>query len=146
MAAWPVLLLIHALLLLLASTSFTIVPGLTGEGLRWQYFQYLSQWGWGMAYQFPYKLPVVLTYLAAYSIGVVAYALIWRQSMRLVGALGIVGCALGLVSFAYELTHWFRDSYDAWIISLPGPLLVLALVALVQSWWGRTQRSKQLLS
>jgi hypothetical protein len=146
MAAWPVLLVIHVILLLLASTSFTIVSGLAGEGLRWQSFQYLSQSGWGTPYQFPYELPVVLTYLAAYGIGVAAYALIWRQPMRLVGALGIACCALGFVSFAYELTHWFRESYNSWIVSLPGPLLVLAAAALVQGWWRRTQRSKQLSS
>ena len=41
------LLLLHALLLLLASTDFTIVTAALGQdSWRWSYFKYSSQSGW----------------------------------------------------------------------------------------------------
>jgi hypothetical protein len=132
MARWILLLLTHVTLLVLASTSFSVVTGLRDHHFQWQYLNYVSQSGWGMPYQFPYSLPVVLTYLAAYGAGLAAYLIAWQDGSRIISAIGVLLCAIGFVSFAYELTHWFTEHYGSWILSLPAPLLLLAVVAAVQ--------------
>jgi hypothetical protein len=132
------LLVFHATLLLLASTSFTIVSGLEDGAFSWNYFQYASQSGWGRSYQFPYSLPVVLTYLAAYGVGILGYGLTWRSGFKIVGSAGTVLCAVGFISFAYELTHWLSDHYGSWIASAPIVLLPLALIAIVVQYRART--------
>src|ERR1700748_2906351 len=114
---WIQLLLVHVLLLVLASTSFTVVTGLRDHHYQWQYFNYHSQSGWGVPYQFPYTLPVVLTYLAAYGTGLATYIISWQTGSRIISAAGVLLCAIGLASFAYELTHWFREHYGSWIVS-----------------------------
>ena len=99
------LIVLHAVLLLVASTSFTIMSGF-GDGIfSWEYFRYASQRGWGVPYQFAYSLPVVLTYLAAYAVGIVGYGLTWGSGFRFVGVAGTLLYAVSFVSFAYELTH-----------------------------------------
>jgi len=130
------LLAAHVVLLILASTSYSLVVGSDGR-FQWEYFRYLSQSGWGQPYQFPYTLPVVLTYLAAYSTGVASYVLTWRRGSTIVGGAGILLCALGFASFAYELSHWFRENYNAWIFSAPAALLVLAAADAIQ--WYRSR-------
>ncbi len=129
---------LHAVLLVLASTSFTIVSGFDDGAFGWNYFQYVSQSGWGHPYQFPYSLPVVLTYLAAYGVGILGYGLIWRAGFKVVGSGGTVLCAVGFTSFAYELAHWFGDHYGSWIASAPIVLLPLALIAVVVQYRART--------
>ena len=74
------LLAVHVILLLLASTSFTIVTGLDDGQFQWDYFRYLSQSGWGVPYQYPYSLPVVLAYLAAYATGLIAFCMAWGRA------------------------------------------------------------------
>ena len=69
MGRWVLLLITHVILLILASTSFTVVTGLRDGHFRWEYMNYVSQSGWGVPYQFPYTLPVVISYLAAYGSG-----------------------------------------------------------------------------
>lgn len=128
------LLAVHVALLVLASTRFTVVTGLTGGGFRWEYFQFTNQSGWGQAYQFPYSLPVVATFLAAYAAGMAAYFLAWRQGSSIVGTLGLLLCGVGLASFAYELHHWFVDDYRSIIVSPVIVLLGLAAVAVAQEF------------
>ena len=134
MARWVQLLIIHVTLLVLASTSFTMVTGLRDGHFQWEYMKYFSQSGWGVPYQFPYALPVVLTYLAAYGSGLAVYKIAWRRGSRIIAAIGSALCAIGFVSFAYELTHWFSEHYGAWIVSLPAPLLLLAVAAMIQQY------------
>jgi len=128
------LLTLHVVLLALASTGFTIVTGLWDGQFQWQYFQYISQSGWGVSYQFPYSLPVVLCYIGAYAAGAVAYYATYRGGSPLVGLAGILLCIAGLASFAFELTHWFVDHYASWIASAPIALLGLAAVVVVQHY------------
>jgi len=85
-------------------------------------------------YHFPYMLPVVLTYLTAYGIGLAGYILFWRGGHHAIGGVGMVLCAVGLASFAYETTHWFSDHYDSWIASAPAAAIVLAIIALIAGW------------
>jgi hypothetical protein len=137
---WILLLITHVLLLLLASTSFTVITGLSDHHFQWQYFNYYSQNGWGVPYQFPYTLPVVLTYLAAYGSGVVAYIIAWQTGSRIISSAGILLCGVGLASFSYELTHWVSAHYNSWIVSMPAPLLLLAVAAAIQRY--RLQRTQ----
>ena len=140
---WRVLLLLgHALLLILASTSFTVVMAWPDGPFSWEYFRYSTQSGWGTAFQFAYTLPVVLTYLAAYSTGLAGYLLVWRHGARNVGATGVALCTLGFASFAFELTHWVGEHGRSWIVSMPGALLLLAVAALVQQYRLKVQPTR----
>jgi hypothetical protein len=134
MTRWVLLLITHVILLVFASTSFTLVTGLTDRHFKWEYLTYASQSGWGVSYQFPYTLPVVLTYLAAYAIGLATYIIAWQTGFRIISATGVLLCAAGLASFAYELTHWISEHYGSWIVSLPAPLLLLAVAAAIQHY------------
>ena len=127
------LIILHVILLVLASTSFTVVTALGSDHFEWSYFQYTSQSGWGHPYQFPYPLAVVVTYLAAYSTGLIAYFLVWRNGSTIIGSAGIVLCVLGFASFAYELTHWFHEFYSNWIAHSSGLTLLLVILALFQT-------------
>jgi hypothetical protein len=141
MARWVLLLITHVTLLVLASTSFTVVTGLRDNHFQWEYLNYVSQSGWGVPYQFPYTLPDVLTYLAAYGTGLATYIIAWQTGSRIISATGVLLCAIGLASFAYELTHWFSEHYGSWIVSLPGPLLLLAVAAAFQHYRLEVARS-----
>jgi hypothetical protein len=125
---------VHLLLLALASTSFTIVTGLRDGRFNWEYFRYHSQSGWGIPYQFPYSVWVVLAYLAAYATGIAAYQMAYRSGSRIIGLAGLLFCATGLASFAFELTHWFVNHYRSWIASAPIALLALAAMAALQQY------------
>jgi hypothetical protein len=138
MRYWFLLLVAHVALLVLASTDFTALSGMSDGQFHWQYFRYARQTGWGKAYEFPYSLPVVLTYLTAYATGLAAYLIAWQRGSRIISAAGAVLCTLGFVSFLYELTHWLSDHYDSWILSTPAPLFLLAVAAAVQQWRGKT--------
>jgi hypothetical protein len=131
---WILLLVAHVTLLVLASTSFTAVTGLRDHHYQWQYFNYLSQSGWGLPYQFPYSLPVVVTYLAAYGTGLATYILAWQSGSRIISAVGILCSSVGFASFAYELTHWISAHYGSWILSTPALLLLLAIAAAIQHY------------
>ena len=141
MSRWVLLLITHVTLLVLASTSFTGVTGLRDGHFQWEYLKYFSQSGWGRPYQFPYALPVVVTYLAAYGTGLATYMIAWQMGSRIISVAGAVLCAVGFASFAYELTHWISEHYGSWIISLPAPLLLLAIAAAIQYYRMETARS-----
>jgi hypothetical protein len=126
---WVLLLITHVTLLVFASTSFTVVTGLKDGQFQWEYIRYFSQSGWGVPYHFPYTPLVVLTYLAAYGTGLASYVIACQTGSRIISATGVLLCAFGLASFGYELTHWFSEHYGSWIVSLPAPLLLLAVAA-----------------
>ena len=134
------LLSVHVVLLVLAATSFTIITGPRTGDFQWEAFRYFSQSGWGLPYRFPYTLPVVLTYLAGYGVGMAGYVLFWRRGYRLLGGAGMLLCGVGLASFGFELTHWLADHYDSWIASAPAAAIVLAVVVLIVDWrWARLE-------
>jgi hypothetical protein len=122
----------HLLLLILASTSLTAATVFMDGQINWQYFQYFHQTGWGRPYEFRYALPVVCAYLAAYATGFASYLILSRKGAPVIGRTGMLLCALGFASFAYELAHWFTDFYGSWIVSVPAPLMILGIVALIQ--------------
>ncbi len=135
------LLIVHVVLLALASTCFTIVTGIGDGHFQWEYFRYASQSGWGIPYQFPYSLPVVLAYLAAYGIGVAAYCVACRSGSQIIGLAGILVCVIGFASFTFELSHWFAAHYRSWIASAPIVLLALAPAAAIQQYRRRKSES-----
>ena len=125
-----ILLLLHALLLLLASTDFTIVTAALGQdSWRWSYLRYSSQSGWGYEYVSDYSLPVVLTYIAAFAAGLAGFAVACRRGRWLIGMLGVVLSALGLVSFGIEGSHWFVDHNRSWLAFSPALMFVLVVLA-----------------
>jgi hypothetical protein len=128
------LLIVHVALLAVASTCFTIVPGVGDGHFQWEYFRYASQSGWGVPYQFPYRLPVVLTYLGGYGIGLAAYCVAYRSGSQMIGLAGVLLCVIGFASFAFELSHWFAAHYRSRIASAPVVLLALAPAAAIQLW------------
>ena len=124
------LLLLHALLLLLASTDFTIVTAALGQdSWRWSYFKYSSQGGWGYEYVSDYTLPMVLTYIAAFAVGIVGFAVVWLQGRWLIGMLGVVLSVLGLVSFGIEGSHWVFEHNRSWLAFSPAIMFVLVVPA-----------------
>lgn len=136
-----ILLVLHVLLLALASTCFTIVPGVGDGHYQWEYFRYSSQTGWGVPYEFTYSLPVVLVYLAAYGTGVAAYYVAYRSGSQIIGLSGIVLCIVGFASFTFELSHWFVAHHWSWIASAPIALFALAAAAAIQQCRWRTSRT-----
>jgi hypothetical protein len=128
------MLLLHVLLLALVSSSFTAVTGIRDGYYQWENFRYSSQRGWGIPYHFAYSLPVVLTYLTGYATGAAVYYIVYRSGSQVIGLAGLVLCAIGFSSFAFELTHWFVDHNRSWIASAPMALVVLAPVAAMQYW------------
>ncbi len=124
------LLLLHALLLLLASTDFTVVTSALGQdSWRWCYFKCSSQNGWGYQYVSDYSVLVVLTYIAAFAVGIVGFALAWLQGRWLTGMVGVVLSILGLVSFGIEGSHWVFEHNRSWLAFSPAIMFVLVVLA-----------------
>lgn len=125
-----VVLAIHAALILLASTAFTVVTApLGGNALQWSFYRYSSRSGFGGNYVSDYSLAVTLTYLVAFSLGVVGFRMAYRNGRVITGVLGVVLSVIGLVSFLIELSHLFVDHQRSWIAIAPVAMLVLALNA-----------------
>jgi hypothetical protein len=120
-------------LLVLASTRFSVVSWIWGEwALTWDYFQYSYRNGWGYQYRSDYSFLVVLTYLTAFLLGLIAHAL---ASTRLTGvwsALAIILCVLGLTSFAIEGSHWLWEHHLSWIAICPAASLLLVVICIIQ--------------
>lgn len=121
---------IHALLILLASTAFTVVTSpISGTPFQWSYYSYASRSGFGTAYVSDYSLAVILTYLAAFVFGVVGFGIAFRAGRIVAGIVGFLLSVIGLISFTLELSHIFVDHHRSWIAIAPVAMLVLAAVA-----------------
>ena len=128
------ILALHALLLLLASTEFTIVTAAFGsDSLRWSYFRYASQSGWGHQFVSDYTLSVVLAYLASFTVGIAGFSLALRRGRHVVGLLGVVLSVIGVISFAIEGSHWIIEHHRSWIAFSPAVMFILALLACLPS-------------
>jgi len=135
MSPKPALLTIalHAILLVLASTQFTVLSWMWGDcAWSWNYFQYSHRNGWGFQYLSDYSLAVVLTYIVAYLAGFVGFVM--ARNIRPTGwaVIGIILSVLGLVSFLIEGSHWLWSHHLSWIVSCPAGCLILAGVVMVQ--------------
>lgn len=119
---------IHALLLVLASTEFTVATSFfRGDRFHWSYFQYAWKSGFGQPYVADYTLPVVLTYLAAFAFGVIGFRLALGER-PIVGLVGLVLSIVGLISFAIEGSHWIFDHHRSLIAIIPAAMMILAFV------------------
>jgi len=124
---------LHAGLLLLASTRFTVVSWIVGPpAWSWDYLQYAYRSGWGYQYHSEYALAVVLTYLAAFLVGIIGYAMAGRRIAGACSAPAILLCVLGSISFLIEGSHWLWDHHLSWIAICPAASLLLAGIAIVQ--------------
>jgi len=66
---------IHAILLLLASTDFTIVTSALGKGsLRWCYFRYVSENGFGYEFVSDYNVLSIVMYVLAFAVGIAGFS------------------------------------------------------------------------
>jgi hypothetical protein len=137
MLKMAVAVVVHLVLLALACTSFTLVTVWASGAWTCSFYTYRYANGWGYVYQSDYTLPVVITYLAAYAVGIAVYGLAWGAGSRYIAATGLALCGVGLVSFGIEGSHWIWSHNLSWIASFPvvmGPLAVVAgcLVARVR--------------
>ncbi len=124
------LLLLHAFVLLLASTDFTLVTSLFGgDSLRWCYYRYVSQSGWGYEYVSDDSLPVVATYITAFVLGIFGFCLAWSRGLRVVGVIGVVLSCIGIISFAIEGSHWLVAHNWSWLLFSPVAMFLLVGLA-----------------
>ena len=124
-----VLLISHAVLLVLASTNFSVVSWLWGDfSWNWSYFQYSYRNGWGYTYVSDYNLGQVACYVGAYGLGVAAFTIARVRYRLSLSTAAIVVCLLGAVSFCIELTHWFWSHHLSLIASFPAAMVVLWVV------------------
>jgi len=116
----------HVLLLLLAATRFSVIAWLWGD-ISWQlsYFQYAYCNVWGILYVSEYTLPQVIVYVVAYLAGLLTFWSTGRTHPSFPRGAGTLICLLGLVSFSFELTHWFWRHGTSWIASFPALLVPL---------------------
>ena len=119
----------HLVLLTLACTSFTVISGWATGGWKCNFYIYRYADGWGHAYLSDYTLPVILTYLTAYAVGLAVYAFAWAGGSRYVAGTGLALCIVGLVSFGIEGSHWVWSHNLSWIASFPVVMFPLAVVA-----------------
>lgn len=130
-ALW--VLCLHAGLLVLASTRFSVVSWIWGNcSWTWNYFQYSHENGWGYQYHSNYSLVVVLTYIAAYLAGLAGYTMAGRRVRGWWNGLAAMLSALGLICFLIEGSHWLWAHQWSWIAVCPAASLLLAGVAIVQ--------------
>ena len=116
----------HAVLLMLASTNFTMVSWLWGDfSPQWSYFQCSHRSGWGISYVSEFGLGQVLCYLAAYGLGLAAFILAFVRYRLGLSAVAAVLCLAGAVSFGIEATHWLWNHHCSWIASFPVVMVVL---------------------
>jgi hypothetical protein len=116
----------HLVLLVLASTNFTVISWMWGQtDWTWQYFSLSYRDGWGYAYVSEYSLGQVLCYIAAYALGVVAFGAAFAKWRFFAGVLGTILCLAGAATFTLEATHWLADYNFSLIASGPVAIIVL---------------------
>ena len=138
-----VLFVIHAVLLVLASTNFSVVSWLWGD-FSWdfRYFEYGYRSGWGYTYVSDYTLGQVLCYVGAYSLGVAAFAIGWLRHGLWLSVPSMIVCIIGATSFCIELTHWLWSHHLSLIASFPVVMVVLWVVIAVQLGRIRSRNSR----
>lgn len=106
------LLALHAILLLLASTGFTIVTALFGKtSLQWCYFRFVSKSGWGFRYVSDYSAAEIVIYLLAFAVGAAGFFVALNSRRPVVGGLGVLLSLAGILSFGIEGSHWIVDRF-----------------------------------
>lgn len=129
------LFVIHAVLLVLASTNFSVISWLWGD-FYWtfRYFEYGYRNGWGYNYVSDYALGQVLCYVGAYGLGVAVFRAAWLRRGLWTGVPAMILCLIGAASFIFELTHWLWSHHLSLIASFPAVMVVLWVVIGAQLW------------
>lgn len=73
----------------------------------------------------------MLTYLAAFGAGAVAFDLHRRDGRRVIGTVGLVLALLGLMSFVIEGSHWLFNHHRSCIAFSPVVMLVLSVLTCI---------------
>jgi hypothetical protein len=123
----------YAGLLILASTRFSVVSWIWGKwAWTWDYFQYSYRNGWGYQYRSDYSFVVVLTYLTAFLLGLIAHGMASTRGGGVWNSVAMILCVLGLVSFTIEGSHWVWEHHLSWIAICPAASLLLAVISIIQ--------------
>jgi hypothetical protein len=123
-----ILLVTHAILLLLASTGFTIITAWRGKSsLQWCYYKYALQSGWGTRYVSDYSALEIVTYLLAFSVGIAGFLYALKDNHVVVGSLGVVLSMIGSLSFAFEGSHFFIEHHRSCIAFSPAVMFLLVV-------------------
>lgn len=144
--AW--LLVLHVALVSLAASGFTLISWLwtSDRHFSFEFFRYASRGGWGAPYVSDYTLWQVLTYVAGYGIGLVAYRQLRPLRQRLIVGAGTLLCLLGAGSFAFELTHWLFAFHHSLIVNAPLPAVVVGVLGIVQLGRGMARHQQPALA
>ncbi len=121
-----IIILSHIVLLILASTDFTLVTWFGEAGAwRWTYFQYSFRSGYGHPFVSDYGLGQVLCYCFAYGLGIVSFLM-----TRYTGwvSIGFLLCIVGFLSFILELSHWVFSHHLSAIINVPVVVLLIWII------------------
>ena len=114
----------HLVVLLLASTDFTLITAsLGGATLQWNFFGWAYANGWGYVYRSSYSFGQVCAYLLAYASGIGLY--LWMLRPSIIRNFGVGICVAGVVSFTVELSHWVFDHNLSLIASFPVMLIAI---------------------
>ncbi|MFB3896163.1 MAG: hypothetical protein ACE14V_07670 [bacterium] len=123
----------YVVLMVLASTKFTAISWLWSDhSWTWNYAQYALGNGWGYQYQSNYTLSVVLVYIIAYIIGIIAFSIAKKHTAKLWNIMAIILNSIGLVSFLIEGSHWLWEHHLTLILSIPTINLILAAIIIIQ--------------
>jgi len=137
------ILIVHAVLLILTSTNFSIISFASpNKSLSWNYATYSYKNGFGYEYASAYSLPQTLTYLAAYALGLILFLQVYRKLCPILATVGILLCVLGLVSFLIEASHWIFEHNLSWIASFPIALALLWIILAAKLATARMAKSK----
>ena len=124
----------HALLMLLASTSFTVVTFFTeDQPLQWCYLKYSHQSGFGYVYESDFSPIVIATYFISFLAGLIGFSVAYQRGRRIIGFAGAILSAVGLISFAIEGSHLFVEHNRSWLAFSPAIMLVLVAIAMIPS-------------
>lgn len=144
MRTFIVLFVSHAVLLVLASTNFSVLSWLWGDfSWSFSYFEYGYRNGWGYTYMSDYALKQVLCYVGAYSLGVAVFAIAWLRYGLWLSVLAMIACLIGVASFCIELTHWLWSHHLSLIASFPAVMVVLWIV--IGAQLGKISRRNSIL-
>ena len=124
---------LHAVLLILAATDFSIISFLLDKGgVNYDLYTLSYQIRRGRPYKSDYELMQIITYFFSYAAGFGLYRCVSRRGAKTAGFIGSALCAFGMISFGFEASHWIvRHNYSL-IVSCPIAFIPLWIIALVK--------------
>jgi len=128
-----ILISVHLLLILLASTDLSLLSWIWGDSnWTWNYFQFSTKSGWGFEYVSDYSVLVMVFYIAGYAIGIFAYLKSTRPNDKYLVHIPLVLCIIGLLSFTIEFSHLIWEHHNSLIFSVPVAILAFGILELAR--------------